>query len=333
VTTSRRIHATYVLPLRRTSAGPIDELRDYLEDLGALVDEVIVVDGSPPDLFARHAAVLPAGVRHIPPAVPRGANGKVAGVVTGVAAARNDSVVIADDDVRYGPDSIREILDHLAEAELVRPQNRFDAMPWHARLDTARTLLNRVWTGDRLFPVGDFPGTLAVRRGFFIAIGAYDGDVLFENLELMRTVAAAGGRVRTSLGTYVDRRPPDTSHFWSQRVRQAYDDLAVPLRFAVLLALLPAGAVLAVSRRFGWLASGAAVSVALAEKGRRRAGGAGRFPFSCSLLAPVWLAERAVSCWLALACRARGGVRYAGRRILVSANSVETIRRRRLRSL
>jgi hypothetical protein len=100
-------------------------------------------------------------------------------------------------------------------------------------------LLNRVFTGDPAFPVGDFPGTLAVRRDTFLRSGAYDGDALFENLELMRTIRAAGGTIVSPLDLYVARRPPDTAHFLSQRVRQAYDDFAIPARFVTFLALPP----------------------------------------------------------------------------------------------
>src|SRR4029079_2928969 len=113
------------------------------------------------------------------------------------------------------------------------PQNYFDPLPWHARVDAARSLLNRVHSGDRELGSGDFPGTLGVRREAFVACGGYDGDVIFENLELMRTIEAAGGRVATPLDLYVRRLPPTTAHFISQRVRQAYDDFALPVRMAV----------------------------------------------------------------------------------------------------
>ena len=121
--------------------------------------------------------------------------GKVNGVVTGVRECSHERVVLADDDVRYDCPELRRTVDLLGEADLVRPQNYFDELPWHARWDTARSLLNRVFTGDPTFPVGDFPGTLAVRREVFLASGAYDGDALFENLELMRTIRASGGVV------------------------------------------------------------------------------------------------------------------------------------------
>ncbi len=325
-----RSEAAYVLPLRWTEPGPIAELAEYLERVAAEVDEVLVVDGSPPPVYAEHAAALRPGVRHLPPHPDLDfAMGKVDGVVTGLRECAAERVVIADDDVRYDAAGLRRTLALLGEADLVRPQNYFDALPWHARWDTARSLLNRVVTGDRGFPVGDFPGTLAVRRSTFVRSGAYDGDVLFENLELMRTVRAAGGRVLTPLDLYVARRPPSSAHFRSQRVRQAYDDFAIPARIGAFLALGPLAAALAASGRRRALAGLALAPVALAEAGRRRAGGRHFFPLSGSLLAPAWVAERALCSWLALGARLRGGVRYGERRIYRSASSSRALSERK----
>jgi hypothetical protein len=237
-------------------------------------------------------------------------------------------VVIADDDVRYDWAALARTVELLGDADLVRPQNYFDELPWHARWDTARTLLNRVFTGDLGFPVGDFPGTLAVRRSSFLRSGAYDGDALFENLELMRTIRAAGGTARSPLDLYVARRPPTTAHFLSQRVRQAYDDLGVPLRIAAFLAVGPLTAAAFHRHRGRSVAFGAATAIGVAELGRRRAGGKERFPASASLLAPAWVAERAVCAWLALGARARGGVRYGTRRVKRSATPVRQLRKR-----
>jgi hypothetical protein len=322
----------YVLPLRWRTPGPIEELAAYLRGLGGPVAEILVVDGSPPPLFAAHAAALAGAARHLPPdpdlSYPMG---KVNGVVTGLRHASQELVVIADDDVRYDEQALWRVAGLLAEAELVRPQNYFDELPWHARWDTARSLLNRVFTGDPGFPVGDFPGTLGVRRGAFLASGAYDGRALFENLELMRTVRAAGGRVVTPLDLYVARRPPSSAHFLSQRVRQAYDDFAVPARIATSLAVAPAVALAARRRRWRALALAGMATIAGAEAGRRRAGGAERFPFSGSLLAPAWVAERALCSWLALGAKLRGGVRYGATRLSHSASSTRSLRRRGLR--
>jgi hypothetical protein len=321
---------SYLLPLRWTAPGPIEELAAYLAQVGPEVDEVMVIDGSPGPLFESHAEALSGVARHLAPDPDLECEmGKVSGVLTGVRNCSQELLVIADDDVRYAPSALRRTVELLGDVDLVRPQNYFDELPWHARWDTARSLLNRVFTGDLEFPVGDFPGTLAVRRSTFVASGAYDGDALFENLELMRTVRAAGGAVSTPLDLYVARRPPSASHFRSQRVRQAYDDFAIPARLAFFLAVAPAGFWLgADSRRRRWLGAGALAVVGAAEAGRRRARGARRFPPSSSLLAPGWVAERSLCAWLALGERLRGGVRYGEGRIKHSATSPRRLRRR-----
>ncbi|HEX5928735.1 MAG TPA: glycosyltransferase family 2 protein [Solirubrobacterales bacterium] len=321
---------SYVLPLRWAEPGPSDELCDYLRSIRTGVDEILVVDGSPAPLFAQHGEALRGLARHLPPDPGLSFRmGKVNGVLTGARACSGELIVLADDDVRYDPSTLRRAVQLLADADLVRPQNFFDELPWHARWDTARSLLNRVFTGDPAFPVGDFPGTLAVRRSVLLATGGYDGDALFENLELMRTVRAAGGRVVTPLDLYVARRPPSTDHFFSQRVRQAYDDFAIPARMAAFLALGPLA--VQAGRRDGGarrLAFGAICSVLIAEAGRRRAGGAARFPFSGALLAPLWVAERSLCSWVALGAKLRGGVLYGDRRLPRSATSLRRLRAR-----
>jgi hypothetical protein len=320
---------SYVLPLRWTEPGPIEELRAYLGSIAEVADEVLVVDGSPAPVFAEHAAALRGVIRHLAPRPDLDFQmGKVNGVLTGVQECSGELIVLADDDVRYDRATLRRTVELLDEADLVRPQNYFDEMPWHARWDTARSLLNRVFTGDLSFPVGDFPGTLAVRRSAILATGGYDGDALFENLELMRTIRAAGGRVATPLDLYVSRMPPSTAHFLSQRVRQAYDDFAIPARIGAFLALAPLAALSLRRGRVDRLAIGALASMVVAEIGRRRAGGATRFPLSGSLLAPAWVAERSLCSWLALAAKLRGGVRYGDGRLGRSATPLRRLRHR-----
>jgi glycosyl transferase family 21 len=321
----------YVLPLRwGGDVDPADalELADYLERLAAWLP-VTVVDGSESEVWARQHALFVPHVRHVAPEPWPGRNGKVAGVVTGVRLAREELVVVADDDVRWDRPGLERLVGLMAGCALVRPQNVFVELPWHARWDTARSLLNR--------SVGaDYPGTYGVRRSTFLAAGGYDGDVLFENLEMSRTLRAAGGRERSVPDLYVGRLPPTAAHFLGQRVRQAYDDLAQPVRLVAEAALAPAVLVLAVlacrasTRRSGraGLALLLTASVGLAEVGRRRAGGAGVYPRTAALWAPLWLAERAVCVWLALGHRARGGVPYGGQRIRLAAHSVRRLRSR-----
>ncbi|MDP9227128.1 MAG: glycosyltransferase family 2 protein, partial [Actinomycetota bacterium] len=298
------LELSYVLPLRWDENGDSDELTAYLRWLSGVV-ELIVVDGSPPEIFNAHASSWAGLGMHVKPD-PDVAflNGKVDGVFTGVRRARFEAVVIADDDVRYDEEALERLACLLHDNDLVRPQNYFDPMPWHALWDSSRSLLNRAFAAD-------FPGTLGIRRSFFMAMGGYDGDVMFENLELIRTIEAAGGRGVAPLDLFVARIPPSSRAFWSQRIRQAYDDLASPWRLTMFLSLGPlTGAAVATGRKRP-VAAAAATAIALAEIGRRRAGGRSAFPPAASAFAPLWISERALCSWLAVGFRVgRGGVRY-----------------------
>jgi hypothetical protein len=311
---------SYVLPIA-AETPPSAELTAYVASIGRRC-QLVVVDGSPPDVFgAAHEAWSPWALHVRPDPRHACAMGKVQGVLTGLDHVQHDVVVIADDDVRYGSAELDAVVAALDRADVVVPQNYFDPLPWHARWDTARTLLNRA-TG------GDFPGTLGVRASVLRAEGGYDGDVMFENLELIRTVEVAGGTCLRLDEVYVRRLPPTTHHFVHQRVRQAYDELARPARLAAWLLVLPVAGL--VSRRWPWawpaLVAGPAV---LAELGRRRGTGRRHFPATSSLLAPLWVAERGVCAWIAVGARLRGGIPYRGRRIACAAHSKAALRARR----
>ena len=315
----QRTGVDYILPLRwdaATSRRERAELSAYVERLREWAD-VVVVDGSAEPVFAEHRRAWSQLVRHIRPdrVTP---NGKVAGVLTGIEATDQPRIVIADDDVRYSEAALADAVGRLGRAGIVAPQNHFRPLPWHARWDTARSLINRALGAD-------FPGTLVVRRE--LAAGGYRGDVLFENLELLRTVEARGGRVEWAKDLYVERRPPTPAHFRSQRIRQAYDSFAQPARLAAELALLPA-LLLQARRPLGYLLW-AAAATAVAERGRRIHGGRRIYPIAAALWAPAWVAERAITSWLAVGWRVLGGVRYAGGRLRHAASSRRQLARRR----
>jgi hypothetical protein len=316
------VKASYVLPLRWDEDRGLDELTRYLRGLPDWL-ELIVVDGSPEERFRHHAEAWGALGRHLRPAPAlETPMGKVGGVLTGVRKASHEAIVIADDDVRYDEGSLTRVVSLLGLADCVRPQNYFDPLPWHALWDTARTLLNRSLGAD-------FPGTLAVRRSSLLDVGGYDGDVIFENLELIRTIRAAGGTVLSPLDLYVARRPPSPQHFLSQRVRHAYDDFAMPPRMAAWLGVVPGLGAAALQRRWRPPAVAAIGSVALAEVGRRRAGGRSFFPAAASLFAPLWVLERGICSWLAVRERlTHRGIPYGGSVVPRAASSMRRLRRR-----
>ena len=278
----------YVLLLRwPRDADPRDavELASYLKRLSTWLP-VIVVDGSEPDVWDRHHALFAPYAHHVVPQPWPGPTAR-SPVSSPAGPGSRGTGGLADDDVRWERDGLERRVGLLEGCTLVRPQNVFAALPWHARWDTARSLLNRA--------VGaDYPGTYGVRRSAFLAAGGYDGDVLFE-LELARPLCAADGSERLVADLYVPGLPPTTRHFLGQRVRQAHDDLAQPAQLAAEAALAPAVLALTAlarrpqTRRAGrrGLALLVAGSVGLAEVGRRRAGGNGGLPARRRILGPA----------------------------------------------
>ena len=285
------LKASYILPISAKNSRS-RALTGYLARLSRIIDEIIVVDGSPKEVFDDHGRAWSAVVKHVRP-VFKFANGKVAGVLTGMQLARNEDIIVADDDVRYRSNEIWLIKCLLAHYDVVRPQNKFVPLPWHARWDTSRSLLNRLMGGD-------WPGTLGARRSIILAAGGYSGDVLFENFEMVRTVRAAGGRECLALDIIIDRRPPSAKHFLSQRSRQAYDEWARPWRFSAQLSLLPVCVSLAIFVGLNSLWAVALVGIIAGEVGRRKAGGNKAFPATSALWTPAWLIERSLTSWVAL---------------------------------
>lgn len=305
------------MPFRRLDAAR-DELDRMAADFAtarAAGWEVVVADGSPPPAFARHAAAWRGACRHVPlDPCWRFLNGKVNGVMTGVTAASAERIVLADDDVVYDALTLERMRRLLDDADLVVPQNYFDPLPWWARIESARILLNRA-----VRPAGDYPGTFGVRRSTFLRIGPYDGDVLFENEELRRHFLRHRTRVRHARDLFVPRRPPTLRKWREQRLRQAYEDVETPAKTALFLALLPATVAIAWGGgpvALGlWIAVIGATAVGLASLGLR--GGARRcIPSSARFAAPLWVLERAIMVHPAVWARLRGvGCAYGGRRL------------------
>jgi hypothetical protein len=304
------MNATYVLPVRLPDGQPIEELAAYIRSFSGA--EMVVVDGSGPEIFGALQASLAGCAIHVPPDPSiKGRNGKARGLLTGLQIARHDKIVVADDDVRYDGLTLAKLIGCLDRWDVVRPQNYFHPTPWHAVIDSARSLINRALDGD-------WPGTLAFRKSALPK--GYNADVLFENLELVRTIRRRGGRELVARDIFVARRPPTARHFWHQRVRQAYDEFARPTRLVVALSLLPTLAVAMTRRNFGVVAMLVLVPVFIAGAGRARNSAHRYFSWLSVAAAPLWVLERACSSWLALFARVLlGGMRYGDTVITAAA--------------
>ncbi len=292
---------TYLLPIRRATFDQqeAEELATYFTEIGQTGCELLVVDGSPEAIFARQAEAWRGTCRHLPVDRSFGyRNDKVNGIHTGVQAARSGKIILADDDIRYTPAEIQAVEALLDDFEVVRPQNFLFPLPWWGKTEAARMLINRA-----TLRAADYPGTCAFRREVMLESGSYDGDVLFDNEEIIRHFAVMGRQIAYASDLFVQKRPPRFRKWIEQRPRQAYEDFGMRAKTGLFLAL-PVGLMVA------GVASGlrgaaiyvgviAIFSVLLALRGWRRGCAAKFFPLVVCFFAPLWVGERTVSTYIA----------------------------------
>jgi glycosyl transferase family 21 len=310
---------TYLMPIRRAvfNRSEAELLRSYLQSITHAVSEIIVVDGSPDEVFAAHNRIWREVCRH--ESVDRQfgyLNDKVNGIQTGVRLANCDKIILADDDIRYSYDNITEIVSRLGQFDVVRPQNYFrfkvgrsaespsgaadalESLPVFAKTEAARMLINRA-----TLRIADYPGTCAFHREVFLRAGGYDGDVLFDNEELIRHLAQTRARICYANDLFVQKRPPTFRKWLEQRPRQAYEDFGLRIKtilFALLPIILIAALVFAGLKAMILTLLGITLAaVGLAVVGWSRGAARKFFPFQICLYAPVWVFERSVSTYWA----------------------------------
>ena len=300
---------TYLLPIRRGkfSAAETSELAGYFAMFNGAGCDVLVIDGSPRDVFCEHVKVWRGLCRH--EQVDRSfgyLNDKVNGIHTGVRLAATEKIVLADDDIRYSAAEIERVCKLLDEFDVVRPQNYLSPLRWWARMEAARMLINRA-----TLRMADYPGTCAFRRSTMLRVGPYDGDVLFDNEEIIRHFAKAGATISYATNLFVRKRPPTFRKWTEQRPRQAYEDFGLRAKTALFLSLpVVAVWILAVGWKnlVAFLLGVSIAAVLLAAAGRFRGSASGHFPFSVCFFAPLWMLERSISTYWALYWHfARGG--------------------------
>jgi hypothetical protein len=317
------------------------EFAGYFKHLDAAGCEVLVVDGSPVEVFAEHEKIWSGVCRHetVDPYF-KFLNDKVNGVHTGVALASHDKIILADDDIRYDKIDVERMCALLDEFEVARPQNyiglndvppdphlnplnappsrdrgeetakrQVRVVPWWAKMESARMLINRA-----TLRTADYPGTYGFRRQTFLSAGEYDGDVLFDNEELIRHFARRRARIAYQNDFFILKRASKFRKWLEQRPRQAYEDFGLRFKTFFFASVLPIAVLLAFINP-KWL-SIFLLSILVAFAGWRRGAARKYFrPYVC-LFAPLWIFERTVSTyWAFYWLITRGGYPF-GKRLL-----------------
>jgi len=291
-----------VIALER-SAGAADDLAplaNYLSGLAVIGCEVIVVDGSPRELFEENRRVLRWVGRHITPHVQHRHPPGIDPVAAAIDFAGHEKVIVADAAVRYTPSDIDQLCDLLELHEVVVPQDYLDPLPWWGGIEAGRILVHR-----GIEPIGD-GGTFGFRRTAVRGLRAI-GVHLDESDEPLRRLGMRGAEVFSAHDVFIRREPPPLGDWLRERSRTADAELSTPVQSAIFFGLIPMALLLAMIGGIG-VASGYATAIGLASVFlalRGRSGAGAFFPLRACLYAPVWVFERSISVYWALLRRFR----------------------------
>jgi len=168
-------------------------------------------------------------------------------------------------------------------------------------MEAARMLINR-----GTLRAADYPGTCAFRRTAMLRGRHFDGDVLFDNEEMIRHFIRSGLNVLYANDLFVCKEAPTWRKWLEQRPRQAYEDFPLRLKTVLFASLIPAGlTVLALLGRksfLGFVVVLSLVAIGLSFRGYARGAARTVLPWTVCLYAPFWILERAIStywafCW------------------------------------
>lgn len=277
------------------AADDLEPLASYLSNLGVIGCEVIVVDGSPREIFEENRRVLRWVGRHIAPRPQHRHAPGIDPVAAAVDFAAQEKIIVADEAVRYTASDVDQLCELLELHEVVVPQDYLDPLPWWGGIEAGRILVHR-----GIEPIGD-GGTFGFRRSAVRGLRAIDMHV-DESEEPLRRLGMRGAEVFSAHEVFVRREPPRLNDWLRGRSRSAEADLAMPVRSVIFFGLIPVALLLAMLGGAG-VASGYATAIALASLVlalRGRSGAGAFFPLRACLYAPVWVLERSISVYWAL---------------------------------
>ena len=288
---------TYVIAIERSEndAADLRSLAQYLSTLGVIGCDVIVVDGSAPELFDEHRRVIRWVARHM---AARPAHRTAAGIDPVAAAidfAQTEKVVVADPAVRYTASDIDQLCDLLELHEVVVPQAYLDPLPWWGGIEAGRILVHR-----GIEPTGD-GGTFGIRRTAVRSLRSLDIPAE-EAEEPLRRLGLRGAEVFAAQDVFVRREPPGLSTWLRDRVRSADAEFAMPVRTVLFFAMIPVAFMVALfgGLRMAGTYAGAIAFASMVLAVRGRIGASPFFPLRACLYAPVWVLERSISVYWAL---------------------------------
>lgn len=289
----KRKHCTYIFSIQRgvPSGTEMQEITDYLVLLNSTGCDIIVVDGSPLEVYAAHEGAWFSLCRHVKiDSRFHSASPYINSLYTGAALASCQKIIAAAENIRYSPDDVLRMCELLEHYELVRPQNYLFPLTWWSQIESVGILINRA-----VFSGGDSPETLGFVNSAFHKFCGRKDKALDAAEDLTRQFIMHQAKVCFALDFLIQKNSSTFTEWCGKCFSETYKSFSFSLRPCLFLILLPIGILVDFFfgfRPFLFYTAAVLLSViTVAFLGRYR-GGSRFFPIRLSLIAPAWLMER-----------------------------------------
>ncbi|MGW5955902.1 glycosyltransferase [Bacillus mycoides] len=242
-----------------------------------------------------------------------GANDKLNGIYAALDYVKYDKILLVDDHFRITKETVKSIYKYFDKYDCFKTMPKFNKHPFSVLVDMCGMFVVNIIDSKK-----QYCGHLAFRKEHINKFGFPSRDALFDELALefhLREHNCSVGFVKDVALEAVQEI--SFGKFLEQRVRYAYENFALPLRFTFFSLILPLLIVLfTINVNLAIIAfMGLTLGVTLLAFVGQLIYGASLAPWYTFLLTPIWFWFYPITTWIALYKYFTGGVMFGGRKI------------------
>ena len=310
-----------IVPIKCGSIEAVEDFTKYIVNLSTLLSrysiQILIADECDSKVYDYMNDRLHAfeNVEHfIPEAKYRvGQNDKSNGVCAAVDRCKYDNILLVDDHYRLTKNTILSLEKYYEIYDVFKCMPKFDNAKMSVLIDMCGMFVVNMLDYRK-----QYCGHLALTKSPFVKNAFPCRDSLFDEFAFEKYLRNCGYKVGFVRDIALEATQNiSTFKFLEQRIRYAYENMCMPVRFALELSVLPLMLALyscsKIYALFFFLSlTGFILIVALIGQKRYNCG---LYPKTTFLLGPLWYWHYPITSWIALICYFTGGVYFGGRKV------------------
>lgn len=297
--------------------GFIDNIVNLARDVAHDEIQIVISDESVGDVYSYIDTYMVnyTNVVHFVPRVEArtGANDKSNGVCEAFKYAKYDNILLVDDHFRLNRETIIKLEKYFDKYDVFKCMPKFEKYKLSVLIDLCGMFVINILDYRK-----QYCGHLAFKKSQFEKCGLPCRDALFDEFAFEKHLRKNGYNVGFVRDVSIDAvQEITTKRFFEQRVRYAYENLAMPFRFLLYMLILPlliSCAIIDVKVAENLIIACTAGVTVIALIGQVLYG-RDICPKYTFLLSPIWFWFYPVTTWMALVCFFNGGVSFGGNKV------------------